>query len=272
MLRAAYQQHLSGRKSSHLSGTGRSAGEGWRFLRGYDELLVQIETVKGVTYLMLKSEGHQLSLTGAIPHAASWVKKSFTGEGAQASAALHAYANLSSDVAARAAENYAKSYEALLGWLKLSGKMVTIREVMFALFKKAKYPSNTGLLYSHFTNQNNATLGAELSRYVRRGQGSGRGVLHRGRQGLRQDAHRPVGDGRGPGRRRRRDPGPRVPGGDRDARRRRRERAVFHGARRTRRCRSSRSGRPARKARHNGGLDRPPKPARPRPWFSSLLL
>lgn len=176
ILRDAYQQHLSGRKSSHLSGAGRSAGKGWQFLRGYDELLVQIETIKGVTYLMLKSEGHQISLKGAIPHAMSWVHKSLTGEGAQASQALHAYANLSPDVTARAAENYSKPYEGLLKWLKLSGKMITIREVMFALFKKVKYPPNTGLIYSHFTNQNNLMLGGELRQYViaARGPGGGR--------------------------------------------------------------------------------------------------
>ena len=173
ILRAAYDQHLSGRKSSHLSGSGRSAGAGWKFLKGYDELLVQMETVKGVAYLMLKSEGHQVSLTGAIPHAASWVKKSMTGEGAQASAALHAYSNFSPNVAGRAAENYSKPYEELLSWLKLSGKMVTIREVMFALFKKVKYPPNTGLLYNHFTNQTNAMLGGELGQYVAAARGLG---------------------------------------------------------------------------------------------------
>jgi hypothetical protein len=32
ILNAAYQQHLSGRRSSHLSGAGRSAGAGWEFL------------------------------------------------------------------------------------------------------------------------------------------------------------------------------------------------------------------------------------------------
>ncbi|HQT67057.1 MAG: hypothetical protein B7Z78_12785 [Rhodospirillales bacterium 20-60-12] len=166
-LNTAFQQHLRGRKSSHLSGAGRSAGQGWAFMNGYQELLVQIETLKGVDVLMLKSEGHQVSLTGIIPHAASFVKKKFTGSGAQASASLNAYSNLRPDlVSGRAAENYAIPYEDLIKWLKLSGKMITIREVMYALFKKVKYPPNTGLLYTYFSNMDNANLGAVLRQYI----------------------------------------------------------------------------------------------------------
>ena len=181
ILRNAFTQLLSSRASSHLSGAGRSAGKDWRFLRGYDELLVQIETLKGVTYLMLKSEGHQVSLTGVIPHVASYAHKVRTGEGKQASPALHAYSNLNgATVMGRAAENYAKGYEALLKWLKLKGKMITIREVMFALFRKTHYPPNTGVIYTQFTNATNAALGLQLRGYVTAASGRNAGAFNGG--------------------------------------------------------------------------------------------
>ena len=34
VVKAAYDKHLTGRKSSHLSGSGRSASKGWAFLNG----------------------------------------------------------------------------------------------------------------------------------------------------------------------------------------------------------------------------------------------
>jgi hypothetical protein len=52
---------LQSRPSSHLSGKGASAHEGWRFLRGYEELLLQREVENtGAPYLLLKCEGHPL--------------------------------------------------------------------------------------------------------------------------------------------------------------------------------------------------------------------
>ena len=50
---------LQARISSHLSKKGASAHEGWAFLQGYGELLVQIEGEQtGAPYLFLKCEGH----------------------------------------------------------------------------------------------------------------------------------------------------------------------------------------------------------------------
>jgi hypothetical protein len=163
----AFSSRLKPRPSSHLGGRGASASQGWAFLNGYHELLVQLEATKGNPYLMLKAEGHTTGLRSIAPHMASWVKKVRTGAGNTASPALHAYANLSPKVEGRAAENYAKGYEQLVGWVGLTGKLATVREVMHSLFKQVGYPRNIGHTYHFFDRSTNAELGNLLQAYVR---------------------------------------------------------------------------------------------------------
>jgi hypothetical protein len=166
VIEAAYKKHCSSRKSSHLSGSGRSASEGWAFLQGYKELLVQYETTKGHPYLFLKSEGHTTGVSGIIPHMQSWVHKKKHGEGLQASPALNAMANpvsaWSAVVEGRAAENYAKHYKDLLkGVLNFSGKQITAREMMKALFQLTGFAAPVNF---EMTN-NNQQLGTLLTQY-----------------------------------------------------------------------------------------------------------
>ncbi len=133
-------KELTTRISSHLSKTGFSAGKGWAFLNGYDELLVQIE--KGTAshpYLFLKCEGHQLKgVTSSIQHGISWAKKEITGVGETASPALNQFANDHPDIVEpRAAENYSPEYEAFLEkQLGLTGTMVTVEQAIDALYEK----------------------------------------------------------------------------------------------------------------------------------------
>lgn len=149
---------LESRPSSHLSKKGASAHKGWRFLRGYDELLLQIEGEStGTPYLMLKCEGHPLQVgfsLSTILHGASWVVKELTGAGMTASPELNELSENSSNVEQRAAENFSKSYKKLLKSLKLKSKMVTVSDVLEELHKKAGFrhgipeqiKSNTHLL------------------------------------------------------------------------------------------------------------------------------
>ncbi len=170
VIEMAYKKHCSGRKSSHLSGKGRSASKDWNFLAGYKELLVQYEATKGKPYLFLKSEGHTTGLSGIIPHMQSWVHKNKHGVGKQASPALNALANPVSAwagaIEGRAAENYAKGYGKLLkDVLKLSGKRVTAREMMKALFQLTNFQAPANFETTH-TNQQ---LGALLTQFCSTG-------------------------------------------------------------------------------------------------------
>ena len=132
---------LQSRISSHLSKKGASAHEGWDFLKGYGELLVQIEGERGGSpYLYLKCEGHALESglsLSTILHGASWVKKIFTGSGATASKALNSLAKSSTNVEARAAENFSTQYEKVLDKLGFSGTMTTVEQVIEELAKRA---------------------------------------------------------------------------------------------------------------------------------------
>jgi hypothetical protein len=134
IVRSAYDRLLTAKKlqsriSSHLSKKGASAHEGWNFLVGYDELLVQIE--EQGQYLFLKCEGHPMDgALSTVMHGLSWVKKKATGSGKTASAALNNFAKTSVLVEARAAENYSKAYEKLVGKLGFSGILVTVAEVL----------------------------------------------------------------------------------------------------------------------------------------------
>ena len=174
VLKAAYKKHLYGRKSSHLSGSGRSASKDWRFLNGYKELLVQIEDTKGTPYLMLKSEGHTTGPAGIIPHLHSWVHKKKHGEGLMASEALHKLASFTPMAEGRAAENYGKGYKALLKEvLGFHGKDVTVRDMIGVLFDKANYDMYAVSLPLTATNLD---LGNALDRYCQDAAG---GVQYR---------------------------------------------------------------------------------------------
>ena len=134
---------ITSRISSHLSGAGASAHEGWAFLKGYEELLIQVEGERaGTPYLFLKCEGHALSGfgLGTILHGVAWVKKELTGSGATASPALNKLAKNSHSVEARAAENFSTSYKKLVKKLKLPGRVTTVDQVVQALLKKAGLP------------------------------------------------------------------------------------------------------------------------------------
>jgi hypothetical protein len=166
-VQAAYKAHCSSRKSSHLSGDGRSASEKWNFLEGYKELLVQYEAISGRPYLMLKAEGHTTGLSGIVPHLQSYLHKRKTGEGLQASPFLNAVAVAVPDIVEpRAAENYDKGYEKLLKALKLKGTKVTARDMAEALFKRTGYPPNGNADYATFVMvATNKQLGNALIGY-----------------------------------------------------------------------------------------------------------
>jgi len=142
-LRLVQSRELQSRISSHLSKTGASAHEGWDFLQGYHELLVQIEGEKGgMPYLFLKCEGHALSgVISTLKHGMSWLVKSMTGAGQTASPALNNLASNSPNVELRAAENFSKSFKKVQKKLGLSGKEVTIGEVINGLWKKCGFPN-----------------------------------------------------------------------------------------------------------------------------------
>lgn len=132
---------LQARISSHLSKRGASAHEGWGFLQGYAELLVQIEGERtGAPYLFLKCEGHAMDgMISTLKHCTSWLVKIATGAGQTASPALNNLAKSSTTVEARAAENFGKAYKKLQKKLGLSGTEVTVGEVVAQLWKKAGF-------------------------------------------------------------------------------------------------------------------------------------
>jgi hypothetical protein len=134
---------LQERISSHLSKKGASAHEGWNFLKGYGELLVQIEgEANSAPYLFLKCEGHALESglsLSTILHGASWVMKEVTGAGATASEALKRWTAFSTTVEGRAAENFSNDYKKLLKQLGLSGTKITVEQVVEALHRKAGF-------------------------------------------------------------------------------------------------------------------------------------
>ncbi len=163
----AFYPLLSGRMSSHLSGKGRSASEGWAFLNGYAELLVQKEKTNGKRYLMLKAEGHTTGIGGIVPHIRSWWHKREHGEGLMASPALHGIASLTQgigqEIDLRAAENYGKGYKKLLKEdLKLKGRMLTVREIIPVLFTKFNHQLEVRDLNVFAETATNQDLGVAL--------------------------------------------------------------------------------------------------------------
>ena len=74
-VRLVQSGELQKRTSSHLSKKGASAHEGWDFLQGYKELLVQLEgETTSAPYLFLKCEGHPMAgAISTLKHALSFV-------------------------------------------------------------------------------------------------------------------------------------------------------------------------------------------------------
>ena len=135
---------IQARISSHLSKKGASAHEGWAFLRGYGELLVQLEGEDhGSPYLYLKCEGHALESLlslSTLMHGISWIQKIFTGSGAVANPELEDWAKTSRTVAAKGNEYFtATSYEKRLKELGLTSLRTTVEEVVEALYHKAGF-------------------------------------------------------------------------------------------------------------------------------------
>ena len=121
---------LEARWSSHLSKQGaRSAGQGFAFLKGYHELLVQYEETQARNpSLFLKAEGHSAA---SLAHVVSWVKKSFTGAGATVNPDMNTAGRLHhGGIQARAAENYDKAYEKLLDYHGFEGTQVQVAELL----------------------------------------------------------------------------------------------------------------------------------------------
>jgi hypothetical protein len=125
---------LDTRWSSHVSTkNARSAGEGFRFLQGYRELLVQIEG----DFLFLKAEGHPAN---DMKHISSYFTKLKTGAGNTASVALNNLVRKRKDlgIIPRAAENYGKAYQALLKRLKLTGKEIDVNTAADRMIAKCR--------------------------------------------------------------------------------------------------------------------------------------
>lgn len=166
VIHEACKTHLKGRKSSHLSGNGYSASDQWAFLNGYKELLVQYEETAGEQYLFLKAEGHTTGASSIIPHMLSWANKTVTGEGLTASKHLNTLASSGNSalvtVEGRAAENYAKGYKKLLKALNLSGRTITVRQVLEELYTQTKFPSRLARGFDSATSED---LGATLNRF-----------------------------------------------------------------------------------------------------------
>ena len=203
-VKQAHQEQCSGRLSSHLSGKGRSAAKGYEFLKGYKELLVQMETLDGKPYLFLKTEGHTTDiLDGGLQHGLSLIEKWKTGSGKMSSPFLNALANASPMVEQRAAENFDKPYGKLLKKLKLTEHSTTTRAMASTLFEKTNFKPGGTDPKSFLENATNAELGKELLKFCDRAMGQNEaGPLRAGGmiqdpmlQGLRKVANALVADG-----------------------------------------------------------------------------
>ena len=147
----AYKKKLSSRGTSHLHGPttkGANASSGWRFLRGYHELLVQIEDAADGKYLFLKCEGHPAI---SYAHYKSWKHKKETGQGLDVNEALLTAAsttNLHLGIKVRRAENYSNAYRELLQYVlartgrtklfKKQGEIINTRQAAAMLVNAAR--------------------------------------------------------------------------------------------------------------------------------------
>ena len=101
-------------------------------------MLIQIEQTNGIPHLMLKAEGHTTDISQLPSHLRSWWHKKRTGKGLVANKDLEQYASDNNKIESRAAENYDKGFEKVVKFVGLSGKMVTVREMICALFFKLR--------------------------------------------------------------------------------------------------------------------------------------
>ncbi len=172
ILKSVIDKKLSSRKSSHLSKSGHSASKEWKFLNGYEELLIQYEMdANNLPFLFLKAEGHSTGIKSVIPHFRSYLHKRKTGEGLQASAALNALpVILPGVVQNRAAENYEKHYKKLIEKIGLSGPNVTVREMYRKLCLVTGYPGGD-------PGANNTDLGLAIFGYCREASTVGSGGI-----------------------------------------------------------------------------------------------
>ena len=163
---------LPGRGSSHLEGWAlggaySAGGKTFNFAEGYDELLVQVHRNE----LLLKMEGHQVGLA----HIKSYFHKAATGAGLTASAQLNVMATGGVyGVTARAAENFGKSYEALVKVVGFgNSRMVTVPQLLTKLVAHCRaaprfftaFPSLIGLFI--YSRVEYITSPAESAQFIR---------------------------------------------------------------------------------------------------------
>jgi hypothetical protein len=129
-------EKMPSRWTSHLHKKldGRSVSEDWRFLRGYHELLAQMEERQEGQYLFLKCEGH---VSTHPSHIKSYFHKKKHGVGLDVNEELLTLASnedLHLGIKVRRAENYSSTYKDLLkttrhkSTIKKQGEVIDIRE------------------------------------------------------------------------------------------------------------------------------------------------
>ncbi|MDH5217851.1 MAG: hypothetical protein OEX19_09150 [Gammaproteobacteria bacterium] len=159
-------EKLPERRSSHLSKHGRSAHEGWAFLVGYDELLVQWHNTGDRVYLMLKAEGHTTGWSSIVPHMKSWAHKARTGAGLMANETLHELATAeSTPIVARGAENFSNEYKT---FLKDLGRVKKIKSVKNAKATTSVRDMLSALIGTDWTNRPNRDVRVQLTRLADR--------------------------------------------------------------------------------------------------------
>lgn len=147
-VRRGYKK-LPSRWTSHLhtENKGGVGSDGWRFLKGYHELLVQMEEENGERYLFLKCEGHP---SISVPHVKSYLHKKTHGVGRDVNEELLTVASdedLGVGINVRRAENYSSGYKVLMQELgkkkliKKHGEIVNVRQAAALLVNAARETS-----------------------------------------------------------------------------------------------------------------------------------
>jgi len=137
---------LPSRWTSHLhtENKGGAGSNGWRFLKGYHELLIQMETANGSDYLFLKCEGHPAI---SVSHIKSYIHKKTHGVGLDVNEELLTVASdqeMHVGINVRRAENYSPHYKTLMQELgkkkhiKKHGEVVNVREAAALMVNAAR--------------------------------------------------------------------------------------------------------------------------------------
>jgi hypothetical protein len=137
---------LSPRPTSHLHKHGRSAGAEWKFLKGYTELLVQLEgggkhSPEISPHLFLKNEGHPAV---SVSHIMAYFHKLRHGTGMVRNDAIdrvvkeQAQLGIDLGISDRNAENYSKGYQKVLSALGLPGATVTAQAAVVEMFSQCR--------------------------------------------------------------------------------------------------------------------------------------